>query len=43
MNKKTIKNAIEDLNKAFKEKLFINSLENEMYFNIKRMKSINLK
>jgi len=42
-NKKTIKNAIEDLNKAFKEKLFINSLENEMYFNIKRMKSINLK
>lgn len=42
-NKKTIKHAIEDLNKAFKEKLFVNSLENEMYFNIKRMKSINLK
>jgi nucleoside-diphosphate-sugar epimerase len=41
--KKTIKNAIEDLNKAFKEELFTNSLENEMYFNIKRMKSINLK
>ena len=42
-NKKTIKHAIEDLNKAFKEKLFANPLENEMYFNIKRMKSINLK
>ena len=42
-NKKTIKNAIEDLNKSFKKKLFVNSLENEMYFNIKRMKSINLK
>jgi nucleoside-diphosphate-sugar epimerase len=41
--KKTISNAIEDLNNAFKKKIFLNSLDNEMYFNIKRMKSINLK
>jgi nucleoside-diphosphate-sugar epimerase len=40
---KTIKNAIEDLNDAFIKNKFINSLDNEMYFNIKRMKSINLK
>ena len=42
-SKKNIKNSIEDLNKAFKENKYYNSLENEMYFNIKRMKSINLK
>ena len=41
--KKNIKNSIEDLNKAFLENKYYNSLENEMYFNIKRMKSINLK
>jgi nucleoside-diphosphate-sugar epimerase len=40
---KTIKNAIEDLNDAFIKNKFINSLDNEIYFNIKRMKSINLK
>ena len=41
--KKNIKNSIEDINKAFLENKYYNSLENEMYFNIKRMKSINLK
>ena len=40
--KKDIRNAIEDINNAFKNKLFKNPLNNEMYFNIKRMKSINL-
>ncbi len=40
--KKNIKNAIEDLNEAFNKKLFKDPLGNEMYFNIKRMKSINL-
>ena len=40
---KTIKNAVEDLKEAFDKNLFINPTENEMYFNIKRMKSINLK
>ena len=39
----TIKDGIIDLINAFKKKLLINPLENEMYFNIKRMKSINLK
>lgn len=42
-SKKNIKNSIEDLNKAFMENKYYNSLENELYFNIKRMKSINLK
>lgn len=41
--KKTIKNAVEDLKIAFNKKIFNNSLENEMYFNIKRMKAIDLK
>lgn len=39
----TIKEAIIDLKDAFSKKLLKNPLENEMYFNIKRMKSINLK
>ena len=42
-NKKTIKDAIEDLVVAFKKNLFLKPLSNEMYFNIKRMKSIGLK
>ena len=37
-----IKEIIEDLKDAFDKKLLINSLENEKYFNIKRMQSINL-
>lgn len=40
---KTIKNAVEDLHVAFNKNLFNDPLNNEMYFNIKRMKSINLK
>ncbi len=42
-SKFTIKDAIEDLQKAFKKNLLPNSLTDEKYFNIKRMKSINLK
>lgn len=38
----TIKNAVEDLKDAFEKKLFSDPLENEMYFNIKRMQSIEL-
>ena len=39
----TVQDAVIDLKKAFDEKLLINSLENEMYFNIKRMQSYQLK
>tara|TARA_X000001036_G_scaffold439494_1_gene490839 strand:- start:3143 stop:4126 length:984 start_codon:yes stop_codon:yes gene_type:complete len=39
----TIEDAVKDLKHAFEIKLFDNSLENEMYFNIKRMTNINLK
>ena len=39
----TIKDAVEDIRKAFDEGLLPNSLEDEKYFNIKRMQSINLK
>jgi len=42
-NKKTIKDAIDELVYAFKKNLFLKPLSNEMYFNINRMKSINLK
>lgn len=38
----TIEDAILDLKNAFLKDLFKDSLENEMYFNIKRMKSIDL-
>ena len=37
-----ISDAIKDLKKAFEKKLLINPLENEFYFNIKRMKNISL-
>lgn len=37
-----ISDAIKDLKKAFEQKLLINPLENELYFNIKRMKNISL-
>jgi len=43
INKKTIKDAIDELVYAFKKNLFLKPLSNEMYFNINRMKSINLK
>ncbi|EDZ59718.1 UDP-glucose 4-epimerase [Candidatus Pelagibacter sp. HTCC7211] len=39
----TVQDAVIDLKKAFDEKLLVNSLENEMYFNIKRMQSYQLK
>ena len=39
----TIKDAVTDLRKAFDEGLLPNSLDDERYFNIKRMQSINLK
>ena len=38
----TIKDAINDLKISFEQKLLLNTFENEMYFNIKRMNSINL-
>ena len=37
----TIREAVEDLCNAFDKGLLPNSLENEMYFNIKRMQSLN--
>jgi nucleoside-diphosphate-sugar epimerase len=39
----TIEKAIEDLINIFDKKLLTDTLSNEMYFNIKRMNSINLK
>jgi nucleoside-diphosphate-sugar epimerase len=38
----TIRNAVEDLCKAFDKGLLPNSLDNEMYFNIKRMQNLEL-
>ena len=38
----TIKDAVSDIKIAFEKGLLQNSLESEMYFNIKRMQSINL-
>jgi nucleoside-diphosphate-sugar epimerase len=38
----TIREAVEDLKNAFDNGLLSGSLENEMYFNIKRMQSLNL-
>ena len=40
--KHTIKDAVLDLRTAFEKGLLPNSLEDEMYFNIKRMQSINI-
>ena len=40
--KYSIREAMEDLCNAFENGLLPNSLENEMYFNIKRMQSLNL-
>ena len=39
----TIKDAVTDIKNAFENGLLPNSLEDEFYFNIKRMQSINLK
>jgi nucleoside-diphosphate-sugar epimerase len=38
----TVEDAVTDLTKAFEKKLLPNSLDDEKYFNIKRMQSINL-
>ena len=38
----TIQEAVIDIKRAFEKKMFKDSLSNEMYFNIKRMKAINL-
>ncbi len=38
----TIREAVADLVNAFEQKLLQNSLENECYFNIKRMQALNL-
>ncbi len=38
----TVEDAVIDLKKAFNEKQLVNTLENEMYFNIKRMNSYKL-
>ena len=43
ITKRSIKDAVIDLKKAFETKILTNTLENENYFNIKRMQSINLK
>ena len=40
--KHTIRDAVSDLCKAFDKGLLPNSLDNEMYFNINRMQSVNL-
>jgi nucleoside-diphosphate-sugar epimerase len=40
--KHTIRDAVEDLCEAFDKKLLPNSLDDEIYFNIKRMQNINL-
>ena len=41
--KHSIRNAVEDLKKAFEEGLLPDSLHNERYFNIKRMQNLKLK
>ena len=43
MPKKNIRDAAQDLKNAFEKKVLENTLENEIYFNIKRMKTLNLK
>ena len=39
----TIENAVNDLKEKFEEKALNNTLSNDLYFNIKRMKNLNLK
>ena len=41
--KKTVKDAVLDLKNVFERKILLNTFENEMFFNIKRMNNINLK
>ena len=42
-SQKTIEDAVRDLKEAFDKKILKNTLNNEMFFNIKRMNSIKLK
>ena len=39
----TVQNAVSDLKEAFEKNILTNTFENELFFNIKRMNSINLK
>ncbi len=39
----TVQNAVSDLKDAFEKNILTNTFENELFFNIKRMNSINLK
>ena len=41
--KKSIEMAIKDLCDAFKQKKIINSFENDLYFNVSRLKNIKAK
>lgn len=41
--KNTIQDAVADLKESFDKKLLLNTFDNEFFFNIKRMNSINLK
>ena len=41
--KYTVKDAVSDLKNAFEKKSLINTFNDEFFFNIKRMQSINLK
>jgi nucleoside-diphosphate-sugar epimerase len=41
--KYTIRDAVSDLKNSFEKKLLLNTFDNEFFFNIKRMNSINLK
>ena len=43
INKYTIEDAIIGIKNAFKRNEFIDSLKNDIYFNVKMMKKINLK
>ena len=43
LNKFTIEDAIKELVDAFEKNYFSDPLNNEMYFNIKRMKNLRLK
>ena len=40
--KYTVKDAVLDLKKAFEKKILVNTFDNEMFFNIKRMNNIKL-
>ena len=43
MPKRNVQDAVKDLMNAFENKTLKNTLENEIYFNIKRMKNLDLK